>query len=461
MTLAITSATVLAIGTSIGCGNIGERLQAPLPTMDERVVTDEGVALGNWPAWRGGTAHGVSPAKSLPLNWSPRENIAWKTAIDGVGNSSPVVWDDQVFLTSVVGAGHRARLTLLSIDRRDGQILWQQRLGQPVGETHPRNGHASATVATDGQHVYAYFGAKGLFCFTTNGERLWHRPLPDQLHEWGVAACPVLAGSLVIQLCDSQQESYLVAFDKLSGDEIWRTPRDSNGCWTTPVIVPAGDGPTAPWQLIVNGTGSRDGSSGYVRAYNPWTGRPLWHVAGTSDIVCPTAIAGGGMIVCSSGPSAPILAINLNNVPSESTGTGQSTEVSSQWQLPMGGPNVPTGVIYRERLYLIDDDGVASCRDVANGQELWRERLASSVSASLIAGADRIYVAGESGEVYVLAAKDEFQLLATNSLHEAILATPAAAGDELYIRTKSHLYCIREVAQPPADASPSDSPAGT
>lgn len=444
-----------------GCHNVTPGVETPLLTAERGEVSVGNVADGRqWPGWRGGAAHGVSPALSLPVKWTRHKNVRWQTSIPGEGHSSPVVWDDQIYLTAVTGPSHRARLALLAIDRRSGELLWKQELGTPVGPSHQKNGHASATVVADGERVYAYFGAKGLFCFSADGRRRWHQPLAEQSHEWGAASSPVLAGGMVIQLCDSQQDSFLASYDKFTGSQIWRTPRQSNGCWTTPVVHQVEQDDATRWQVIVNGSGSTSGSSGMVAGYDLHTGRPLWSIRGTTDIVCPTAIVGEDVIVSSSGGSGPIFAIEPD--PSRPT-----MNMQVRWRLPTGGSYVPTGVIYRQRLYIVDDDGILSCFRLDDGDMIWRGRLGSPVSASLVAGAGHIYVTGESGDVFVVEAADEFKLVSTNSLHESCLATPAIAQGELFIRTRSRLFCISEESGQAkedtqnSDVIAADAPAGT
>jgi outer membrane protein assembly factor BamB len=435
-----------------GCHNLVTLEGPQVLRADQAAQTIPAPSAQRWPSWRGGIAAGVSPAEELPLAWSERQGIAWRTPIAGEGKSSPIVWDERVFLTTVVGQESRAQLRLLAVDAANGSPLWQQDLGRPIGATHQKNGHASATPATDGERVYAYFGPKGLFCFSVEGERIWHQPLAEHSHEWGAASSPVLIGNLVVQLCDSASSSFLVALDKFTGEEVWRTSRESNGCWTTPALarVAAANsqspGASSPrWELVVNGTGSRDGSKGFVHAYDPWSGRPLWHVRGTADIACPTAIVGDELVVSTSGSNGPLLAIRAG-------GAGDVGLSHIPWQFATGGAYVPTGVIYQKRLYLVDDDGVVICRDVADGRQIWRERVGGPVSASIVAGAGRIYVTSEAGETYVLAAGDQFQLLATNALNEPCFATPAIASGKFYIRTQSNLCCIDADQSPEPDS---------
>ncbi len=381
--------------------------------------------------------------------------MRWKAPLPGSGNSSPIATADRVFLTSVVGQGHRRQLRVIALDRTTGSVDWYEDVGRPVGTTHQRNGHASATMATDGERVFACFGAKGLFCYTVAGDLLWHRAMRGQVHEWGSASSPTLIGPLVVQLVELQTDSYLVALDAETGEQRWKTPRASDGCWTTPVIAWVNEG----WQIVVNGSGSRDGSSGSVQSYDPATGELLWSIEGTRDIVCPTAIVGDGLIVSTSGANGPIFAIETDGFRSS---RGGAPEI--RWRLPNGGPYVPTGVIAGGRLFVVDDDGLLSCISLDEGKRLWRERLGSPVSASLVAAPGRIYATTESGDVFVVATGDEYQLLAKNSLHELCLATPAIAGDELIVRGERHLFCfVNEQSDagetPTTEASPSDLPA--
>ncbi|MCA9267139.1 MAG: PQQ-binding-like beta-propeller repeat protein [Planctomycetales bacterium] len=435
-----------------GCHNFVDSFEpSTAPAFDDALLEAGAAAPEDWPGWRGGMAHGVALAESLPTEWGPHRNVRWRVDLPGAGNSSPVVSGEHVFLTSVVGEGHRAQLTLLALDRRSGELRWQAELGAPVGPTHQKNGHASATVATDGRRVIAFFGAKGLYCYSVDGERLWRQPLVELKHDWGFASSPVLAGHLVVQLCDSQTESFIAAFDKRTGEQVWRTARGSNGCWSTPVVVRPPAGAAGPWQVIVNGAGSNNGSQGFVTSYDLSSGTQLWQLPGTADIVCPTLIVGPQLAVSTSGGNGPILAF-------DPTSASQSGAATTAWSAPHGGPNVSTGVIYRERLYLAGDEGVLTCRRAATGEEVWRHRIGAPVNASLVAGAGCVYVTTETGEIVVIAADDEPHVLATNRLGEPCLATPAVAGDALLVRTESRLYCIGEPTtdseSPPAESAP-------
>jgi outer membrane protein assembly factor BamB len=388
-----------------------------------------------WPGWRGAGWNGVSLEQQLPIAWTPTDGVRWKAEVPGQGNSSPVVWNGRILLTSLVPGERRDELALLCFDRKSGQLLWQRELGPPSGRAHGKNGYASSTVATDGHSVFAYFGPSGLFCYDLDGRRRWHEPLSPLDHEWGLASSPILYGNLVIQTCDNEVASFIAAFHKGSGKLLWRTPRDSHGSWGTPVLVSSQANGKPRVELVVNGTGSSDGSPGYVIAYDPLTGRELWRVQGTTDIPCPTAIVGNDLVISTSGTKGPILAVKPG-------GQGDVTETRIVWRHPTGGPYVPTGLVCNDRLYTVSDSGVAACYDLADGMVRWTKRLRGTFSASLVAAENQIYAVNEQGDVYVFAALDRFELLAVNRMQEPCLATPAIAHGEIYLRTKQHLYCL-------------------
>lgn len=398
---------------------------------------------GHWPMWRGSGAAGVAQQTELPTRWTADEGLRFKTSLPGTGNSSPVVWDDRIWLTAAVDTAGGAELTVLSIDRGDGHVDWQAAVGTAEGATHVKNGYASASVATDGTRLVASFGSAGLFAFDLQGQPLWRTMLGPLEHIWGSASSPLIHGDLVIQLADSQHDSYLAAYNKHTGDLVWRTPRESTGCWTTPILVEAPPESDAPGrlELVVNGTGTSDGSHGWVIAYDPADGRELWRVRGTTDIVSPTAVAAAGLVFSTSGRNGPTLAIRPG-------GSGDVTDTHVVWRANRGAAYVPSPVAYRNRLYAVNDGGVLTCYNVGNGEQIWRSRLKGNFTASLVAGDSKVYAANERGTIFVVAADDEFRLLAENELGERILATPALVGGELLVRTDRHLYAIAGIAAP-------------
>lgn len=441
-------AALLAIACCCGCGGWNGAAEIELPTESAAEWVEElhqQRLAGQWPGWRGGAiAQGVVSGPPPAVRWSLMEGIRWQVPVPGIGNSSPVVWDERIYLTSVEGTGANAQVVALCFDRETGLLLWRQTLGRPAGRTHAKNGYASATMATDGQRVYAFAGDQGLYCFDREGTFLWQRRPAEVDQKWGHAASPILYGDLVVQLCDSETQSALVAYDKRTGELRWRTPRVSSGSWSTPALV-EGMTPKGPrWELVVSGTGSLAGAKGYVIAYDPESGREYWRVRGTTDITVPTAIVGEGLIVSSSGGNGPILAI-------EPGGTGDVSHSHVRWQRARGGPYVPTGVLHNGLLFIVTDRGIAGCYDPADGNPIWTERLGQAFSASLIAADGRLYAVSESGNVFVLAADRRFQLLAINDLEEVCTATPAVSRGELFLRTAAHLVCV---AAPTTDELP-------
>jgi len=357
--------------------------------------------------------------------------------VPGEGNSSPVVWDQLVLLTTALDNTDPPTLALLGFERSDGRLVLQAEVGAAEGSTHKKNGYASATVATDGERIFAFFGSTGLFCYDFSGELVWRADLGDLAHQWGTAASPVLHGDLVIQLCDSKGDSYLAAFDRQSGREVWRTPRPSYGCWTTPIVIEAESEAGTRTELVVNGTGSRDREGRMVIAYDPRDGRELWRVRGTTELVAPTALVSGGLVYSLSGRNGPIIAIRPG-------GSGDVTDSRVVWKVHRGGPYIPSGVAYRNRLYVVRDNRELACYNAGDGQLIWTKRLRGTFTSSLVAADGRLYATSEQGIVTVFAAADSFQLLGQNDLDERCLATPAIAGGQLFIRTEEHLYCIPE-----------------
>ncbi len=420
-----------------GCGSQPERsasaVALPVAKADP---LEEGVSGSNWPGFRGVNTSGISADKQVAVSWGPAVGHRWKTRLPGPGNSSPVIWGERVLLTSAEGAAERPKLVVLCFDRQQGELLWKTTATSAEGSTHDKNGYASASVATDGKQVFAFFGAAGLFALDLEGHELWQRSIGNLDHVWGAASSPVLYEETVIQLYDADSGSFIAAFDKQSGEELWRTPRDSHGSWSTPVLVDAEvDGGARRHELVVNGTGTSDAAGGLVIAYDPANGKELWRAAGTTDIVSPTAIVGAGLVYSTSGRNGPILAIRPG-------GTGDVTTSHVVWKHHKGGAYVPTGVAYRNRLFTISDGGVANCYDAGNGEPIWEGRLGGAFTASLVAADGRIYATSEQGTTHVFAAGDQFELLAKNELHERCLATPAISRDEIFIRTDEHLYCM-------------------
>jgi outer membrane protein assembly factor BamB len=432
------SGVLVCLVGAVGCRPPVESTpQAVALPLVEQDPMEDGVGVDAWPGWRGRNGSGIAPGGRTATSFSATEGFRWKVEVPGRGHSSPVVWDDSVLLTTAIADTDPPTLAILCFQRSDGRLAWQADVGTASGPTHKKNGLASATVATDGERIFAFFGTTGLFCYDFSGERLWGAYLGDLTHMWGTAASPMLYGDLVIQVCDSKEDSYIAAFDAGSGDRVWRTSRASYGCWSTPVVVEAEVDGARRMELVVNGTGSDSDEGRLITAYDPEDGRQLWQVWGATQWVTPTPMVSGGLVYCTCGRNGPIFAIRPG-------GSGDVTESRVVWKARRGGPYIPSGLAYRNRLYLVRDNRDVTCYNAGDGQQIWTGRLGGTFTSSLVVAEGRIYATNERGTVYVFAAADSFELLAKNDMRERCLATPAIAGGELFIRTEGHLYCIAE-----------------
>jgi outer membrane protein assembly factor BamB len=420
-------------------------------------------AAQNWPSFRGPAASGVSDHQNLPLSWDAAHgtHIRWTAAIPGLSHSSPIVWGDQVFVTTAVSSGRPdasfkrglygegdasddvspQQWKLYCFDRKAGKILWDRTAyeGPPKEKRHVKSTYANSTPATDGKVVIAFFGSQGLYAYDLSGKPLWKRDLgklnvgaydlPE--YEWGTASSPIVYGGKVIVQCDQQKGSFLEAFDRDTGRTLWKAERDELPSWGTPAVYEGAGGA----QLVANG-------SNFVRGYDPATGKELWRLGGSSKITAPTPVFADGLIVVASGrrPEAPIFAIRAG---AAGDITGNSHWVA--WQKQQRGPYMPTPIIYGGYLYVLGNAGVFDCYNLATGAEIYRERIphqGSGFSGSPVASDGRIYLPSEDGDIFVVKAGEHFELLQKNEMGEPLMATPAISGEVLLVRTQHHLWAI-------------------
>lgn len=404
------------------------------PTVE--MVEVDGPGSQWWPRWRGPSGQGFVQGSGYPDTWSPTENVLWKTPVPGRGNSSPVVWGDRIFMTTAYDDG--ARRSILCYRRSDGQKLWETFAPNAKPESaHPKNTRASSTPVTDGERVYAYFGNHGLLAVTTEGKTVWHHKLGpfDAFH--GTASSPLLYEDKVIVVQDHSGESFVAAFDPATGKEIWRTPRDARVGWNTPVAIRVGDRD----EILVSGQQK-------VIAYDPSTGEEIWQVEGNTFEAIPTPVVGDGLIFASSGRGGPTLAIRPG-------GRGNVTDTHVAWKAPKGSPFVPSPIVYRGQLYMVNDmAAVATSYEAETGEVLWQGRLGQArregFSASPVALDGKVFFTNDDGETFVLKAGPEFELLHVNRLGEKTLASPALVEGRWYFRTEDHLVAI---GQPSAESS--------
>jgi outer membrane protein assembly factor BamB len=447
-------------------------------------------APAGWPQFRGPNASGIADDATLPVSWSTTEHVAWIADLPGRGWSSPIVWGDRVFVTSAVNANafkapgkgifgndYAAELekqglseadivkklvdrdielasesgeisyVVAALDAKTGKTLWQREAhkGPPPGGRHRKNTYASETPATDGERVYASFGGNvGVFCYRLDGTLLWKqtwKPQPIYL-DFGTASSPVVHEGRVYQLHDNDGESFFAALDAKTGREIWhvtRTDLDSRlaSGWATPFVwTHAGR-----TELVTIGRG-------FVISYD-LDGKELWRMKGFRQST-PSPVVAGGLLYIGSGSQGeanrPMLAVRPGAKGDISLKEGETSSASVAWFQPRLTGYTPSPLAYRGRIYAVNDNGVLQVAVAATGAEVYKARIGGgghTFSSSPIASGGRVYVASEDGDVFVLGAGDRYDELAHNTLGEMVLASPAAAGDRLFVRTLTKLYCLR------------------
>jgi outer membrane protein assembly factor BamB len=415
---------------------------------------------GNWPEWRGPRGQGVGAGTGYVFEWSPTSNVAWKTPIPGRGHSSPVVWEDKIFLTTAVegdvvegavavehrlggeifvhpeslGADRKHTMKVVCVARSDGKILWEKSVyeGTVFDGRHRRGSFASPTSATDGERVISYFGAEGVYCHDLEGREVWRANVGKiATLGMGTASSPVLSGELVILLCDQDEgaDSFIAGLDKRTGKEAWRTRREIQVSWTTPVLSRE----AGRTEILACGTE-------WILAYDPNSGKELWRSKGLESNAIHTPLLGDGFAIFSAGyPAKRVLALR----------TAADTEPSSDreiWRYERGTAYVASPILYEARVYLLSDRGVVSCLDAKSGK-VWYDngRVPSPASfyASPVAADGKLLLASEQGDVFVLDAGETCTFRGKNSIGEPIYASPAPSRGEIFLRGENHLWCIR------------------
>ncbi len=411
-----------------------------------------------WPQWRGPLGSGVAPGADPPLEWSESQSIRWKVALPGKGHSTPVIWGDRVFATTAVPYGEavkprysgalnahdetpvtqRHRFVVMALSRRDGEILWERTVRDELPQA---GGHSTASLAsnspvTDGEHLFAFFGSYGLYCLTVNGNLVWETDLGtmDTLHGHGEGSSPALYGDTLVINWDHEGKSFVVAFDKRTGEERWKIFRDGASSWTTPIVVDDGGTP----QVIING--SRD-----VRGYDLTTGSLIWECGGLSvENVVASPVAGNGMVFSgSSYDKQSMLAIRFHGAEGDITGTKRVV-----WTRVQGAPYVPSPLLYGESLYFIRHfQGILTRVSALTGENRpgpLRLTGLRYVFASPVGAEGRVYITDRDGTTLVISDEDSPQVLATNRLDDTFSASAALVGAELFLRGEKYLYCISE-----------------
>ena len=414
----------------------------------------------SWPQWRGPTANGVAPNGDPPTEWSETKNVRWKLPLPGAGSSTPILWQDRLYLTTAVATGdERAtaaapeprrhggwrppvttakrdhRFLVLAVDRETGNVIWETavRTELPHEGAHEFGNFASASAMTDGEHVWAFFGSRGLYCLDMDGRVLWEKDFGDmRTHlSFGEGASPVLHGDAIVVPWDHESGSFIVALNKLTGEPIWKVERDEITSWSTPRVVEH-EGVT---QVITNATQR-------IRSYELATGKLLWESSGMTRNVIPSPVEAGGIVYVMSGFRGNALqAIRLEGARGDITGTD-----AILWEMDRDTPYTASPLLYEDMLYFVKvNTHILSVVDARSGERHYQERLESlrDVFSSPVGAAGRVYVTGRQGTTVVLDAGPELQILATNSLDDDFDASMVVVDREIYLRGRN-LYRISE-----------------
>ena len=420
----------------------------------------------NWPSFRGANGGGVGDGQGIVADWdvATGRNIKWKTAIPGLGTSSPIVWgnrvivaaaasdEDKTFRTGLTGdirpidSLPTHTFSVYALDHGTGRILWKQDafVGPPLTKRHFKSSQANATPATNGTHIVAVFGAIGLMvCYDMEGRLIWKQdigPLDsgwfiDPSYQWGHSSSPIIYKSTVILQADQSRGSFIAAFDLGSGRQLWRTPRaDEVSTWATPAIIsgPKGD------ELVTNGT--------KVRGYDPGTGALLWTLAPNSEIAIGTPVVHKDLAIVTAGypPVRPVYAVRAGARGDISLPAGKSSSAAIAWSHDRDGTYISSPIVYRDQLYTLNNNGILTAYDAATGERLYRARVGGggAFTASPVASDDKLFMASEDGEVFVIQAGREYLELGKYPMNEVVMASPAISNGLLLVRTLGHVWAI-------------------
>lgn len=429
------------------------------------LFTSNFAVADNWPAFRGPDSLGVSTEKGIPDEWSADRNIAWKVRVPGRAWSSPIVWGDRVFVTTAVTdakleepkkglyfGGNRPKphdamysWEVHCYNLSDGSLKWKKvaRQAKPKSAVHLKNTYASETPVTDGEHVIAFFGSAGLYCYDIDGNALWQKDpgVFKTAYAWGTASSPVIHGDKLILQCDNEGQSFLLALDKTNGKQIWRVNRQGRSAWSTPYI----------WknkQRTELVTTAVEG----VRSYNLDDGSLLWQLRGMSSIVITTPFSGNGLLYINSGyvgdKTRPIYAIRPGASGDISLQRGVSSSDFVAWSSQKIGTYNPSPLLLNDRLYVLYDRGILGCFDAISGKEIYKERLEGGrqFTTSPWSHNGKVLCSNEDGNTWVIAPGDTFRVLRVNRLDDMFMATPAIANGSLILRGRRYLYCVRQSA---------------
>jgi outer membrane protein assembly factor BamB len=459
------------------------------PSSAESLAADAKISSANWPGFRGTGSRGVAEGQRPPVEFhvaasggkegedtetTESNMLLWKTPVEGLGLSCPVIWNDQVFITTAATEGDAGELRtglygdvdsveetqeyefkLLCFSKTSGGLLWERTAEKtkPAVKRHAKSSHANPTVVTNGEQVVAFFGSEGIYCYSKDGDLIWKEDFGyldsgwfyDKDYQWGFASSPTIHKNKLYVQCDIQADSeskpagsFITCMDLKTGDEIWRTERDEIPSWSSPLVHEFGD----RTMVITNSTKSS-------RGYDAATGELIWSMKGNSEIVVPTPNVAHGMIFVSSGysPIRPIYAIKPSAKGDISLESDQDSNESVAWSRKSGGPYMPTPVIYGDYLYTCANNGVLTCYVAKTGEQVYKKRLRAeggqlAFTASPLAADGHLYLTAEDGRVLVVKAGPDYEVVTTNKLNEKILATPAISEGAMFFRTQKSLIAV-------------------
>jgi outer membrane protein assembly factor BamB len=392
----------------------------------------------NWPQFRGPGGLGISKEKNLPVTWSETKNVLWKTKMPGYGASSPIALNGKLYLTCYSGYGMRGipgsmddlRLHLVCVNNKNGDIIWQKQI-KPVLPEEDRvrdHGYTAQTPATDGKHLYIFFGKSGVFKFDLNGNQIWQTSVGTNTHGWGCGTSPVLYENLVIVNASVESKS-LVAIDKNTGKEVWRAG-GMEASWNTPHLV---KNPSGKYELAVS-------VKNWILVFDPKTGDELWRCQGIPDYVCPSIISHEGVLYALGGRSSKAIAVR-------SGGRGDVTNTHKLWQVDVGA-NVCSPVVHDGHLYWISDRSrTAYCLSLDDGTIKYSEGISQQPYASALLADGKLYIVTRNKGTIVLAAKPQFEQLALNIVNDKSTsdASMIAYNGTLILRSNENLYCLKKL----------------
>jgi outer membrane protein assembly factor BamB len=428
------------------------------------------VAPVDWPAFRGPNGSGVADGYPTPTRWNgdpalgEAVGITWKTAIPGLGHSSPIIWNDRIWVATAVRDGAEAPLRLglygdgdaaddnvvqrwmiYCVDKATGKVVWTHTVknGRPLAQRHTKATHANTTLTTDGRYVVSFFGSEGVHCHTLAGDLLWSRDLgvinvSKYGIGWGFGSSPVLFRDRIVLQCDSPDDPYVVVLSVADGKELWRAAR-KNLCersWATPFVYDDG----GRVQIVTNGWP-------FVVSYDLLTGRELWRLRGGGDNPIPTPFAAHGLIYVANGHGGqtPLFAVRPTAAGDISLKPDESSNAHVAWSAPRNNAYIQTPLVYGDLLYSGTNNGVLKCYEAKTGAKQYEHRLGegtTAFSASPVAGDGKIYFTSEDGDVFVVRAGPRFELLAHNRMGQSCLATPAISRGSLFFRTRHQVVAI-------------------